>query len=150
MMDTTTPLAKLLDAAVLASAFVFNALVLDADWQSIAIAVGGSVSGSVILAYFRRDPRKVEQLFKVVASAIGGLVLGTVSQEYLRIESQAYRLGLFFIDSMLALVVLRALLSVTEQNAVEIIRGSLQKFLNLRKPAERRYKYRRRIKKDGE
>jgi len=132
-----TPLKTLFDAAVLAAAFIFNAAVLGVEWESIAIALGGSVSGAVILAYFRPEVHLIERVFKVIASAIGGLVLGTVLQEYLVIQSDSYRLGLFFLCSMLALVVLRSLLNFTERNAVEIIRGSLQRFLNLKTPEER-------------
>ena len=128
---------KIHDAAILTIAFVFNALVLDAEWQSLAIAIGGSISGAVILAYFRRDTRRIEQMFKVLASAIGGLVLGTVLQKYLNIESEEYRLGLFFSCSMLSLIVLRSLLSLTENNVAELIRGVLQRVFNLRVETEK-------------
>lgn len=132
-----TPFMKTLDAAILTIAFIWNAFALDAEWQSLMIAIGGSLSGSVILAYFRRDIRKTEQLFKVIASAIGGLVLGTVLQKYLHIEAEEYRLGLFFACSMLALVVLRSLLSLTENNVAELIRGVLQRVFNLRVETEK-------------
>lgn len=137
MMDQHGTFMKLHDAAILTIAFVFNAFVLDAEWQSLMVAVGGSISGAVILAYFRRDTRKAEQLFKVLASAIGGLVLGTVLQRYLHIESEEYRLGLFFATSMLSLVVLRSLLSLTENNVAELIRGVLQRVFNLRVETEK-------------
>lgn len=136
-MIDNTPFMKIFDAAILTIAFIWNAFALDAEWQSLAIAVGGSLSGSVILAYFRRDVRKTEQLFKVIASSIGGLVLGTVLQKYLHIEAEEYRLGLFFACSMLALVVLRSLLSLTENNVAELIRGVLQRVFNLRVETEK-------------
>lgn len=135
---------KILDAAILTVAFMFNALILDAEWESLAIAIGGSLSGSIILAYFRRDSRKVEQFFKVICSALGGLVLGTVLQEYLQIETPGYRLGLFFIASMLSLVVLKSLLSLTEKNSGEIVRGILQRVFNLQLKEE---KTRRRVER---
>ena len=127
-----TPFMKALDACVLFAAFLFNALFLDAEWYQLAIAVGGSASGAVMLAYFRRDTRKSEQFFKVIASSIGGLVLGSVLQEYLHIELPAYRLGLFFVCSMLSLVVLRSLLNLTENNVSDILRQILQRIFNLR------------------
>lgn len=145
MIDNT--FMKIHDAAILTVAFVFNALILDAEWQSLATAVGGSISGAVILAYFRRDSRKVEQLFKVLTSAIGGLVLGTVLQKYLNIESEEYRLGLFFGCSMLALVVLRSLLSLTENNVAELLRGGFQRVFNLRVETE---KVKRRVRHNEE
>ena len=123
---------KVLDAAILTVAFLFNLLAIDPEWQSLAIAVGGSFSGSVVLAYFRRDIQKAEQMFKVIASAIGGLVLGTVLQKYLHIESEEYRLCLFFASGLLSLVVLRALLSLTETNVADLLRSILQRLFNLR------------------
>lgn len=143
----STPMIRIMDAAILTVCFAFNAFMLDADTQSILIAVGGSISGSVILAYFRRDSRILEQFFKVACSSIGGLVLGTVLQEYLHIESSAYRLGLFFTASMLALIVLRSLLSLTENNVAELLRGVLQRFFNLRVESE---KTNRRVRANSE
>lgn len=138
---------KIHDAVILILAFIFNALIIDAAWQDLAIAVGGSVSGSVILAYFRRDNRKFELFLKVMASAIGGLVLGTVLQKYLNIESSEYKLGLFFTTSMLALVILRSLLSLADDNASELLRGLLKRVFNLRVDNE---KVKRRVRRNEE
>lgn len=139
--------SRIVDITIMLSAFLFNAILVDADLQSLGIAVAGSFSGSIILAYFRRDLSRTEMFFKVVASAIGGLILGSVLQKYLHLESSEYRLGLFFVCSMLALAVLRALLQFTERNAVELLRETLQRMLNLKTTAEKpkqRIYYRRR------
>jgi len=132
-----TPIKQLADAAILAVCFAFNAMILDADTQAILIAVIGSISGAVILAYFRRDISKVELFFKVLASSIGGLVLGTVLQEYLHVEPSAYRLGIFFLCGMLALVVLRTLLNFTEKNSADLLRGIVQRVFNLQVKTEK-------------
>lgn len=143
-MIDTAPLSRIIDAFVLTGAFVFNALVLDVETMQLAVAVGGSLSGSMVLAYFRRDLTRFELLFKIIASAIGGLVLGTVLQKYLNIEAAEYRLGLFFFCSMLALVVLRSLLSLTENNVAQMLKGILQRVFNLQLKEE---KTRRRVDK---
>ena len=135
-MDTT-PLSRFFEATLLFVTFVYTSMLLNVDWPSLAIAIGGAFAGAFVLGYFRRDSRKFEQLFKVLASAIGGLVLGTVLQKYLNIESPEYSLGLFFISSMLALAVLRSLLSVTERNAAEVVRNILQRALQLQTKEER-------------
>lgn len=145
-----SPMIKLLDAAILTIAFVFNALVLDADIQNILIAVGGSLSGSMILAYFRRDARKAEQFFKITCSAIGGLVLGTVLQEYFSLEKEAYRLGLFFITSMLALVIMRSMLNLTERNAGELLKDIFQRIFNLQLKEERTRRRVQRLEDENE
>lgn len=145
-----SPMIKLLDAAILTLAFVFNAIVLDADVKNILIAVGGSLSGSMILAYFRRDARKAEQFFKITCSAIGGLVLGTVLQEYFALDKQAYKLGLFFITSMLALVIMRSMLNLTERNAGELIKDIFQRIFNLQLKEERTRRRVERLEKESE
>ena len=142
---------KILDAAILTVAFVFNALVLDADLQSILIAVGGSISGSIILANFRRGIRVVDQMFNVICSAIGGLVLGTVLQEYLHIESPSYRLGLFFAASMLALSILSGIVNVTDRNMPAILKGIIQRLLGLQLETEKvKFRVRRNEEKIAE
>lgn len=142
-MDTT-PLSRLFEAVLLFATFVYTSVLIDAEWRSLFIAVGGSVAGAVMLGYFRRDNRKLEQLFKVIASAIGGLVLGTVLQKYLNIEAEEYRLGLFFVSSMLALVVLRSLLSLTENNVADMLRNIVQRLTGLQTKEE---KTRRRVER---
>lgn len=135
-MDTTY-LTRLFDAVVLCMTFIYTSMLVDADLDSLMIAVGGSVAGAVMLAYFRRDSTKFEQFFKVIASAIGGLVLGTVLQKYFNIEAREYRLGLFFGSSMLAVVVLGSLLSLTENNVSDMLKGVLQRVFNLQLKEER-------------
>lgn len=132
-----TPFMKILDAAILTVAFVFNAFVLDADYQSLMIAIGGSLSGSIILANFRRNLRVVDQIFNVLCSSIGGLVLGTVLQKYLHIEHQEYRLGLFFACSMLALSILSGLVNIADRNMIAILKGIIQRLLGLQLETEK-------------
>lgn len=131
MIAETITSWKVLDFTILAAIFVFNALLLDADLQSILLAILGSISGALILAYYRREHSKQELAFKIFASAIGGLVLGTVLQTYLHIEHPSYVLGLFFTSSMLSLVVLRTLLNFTEQNAVEALKTIVGKWVGV-------------------
>ena len=140
MTIETTPLAKVFDAVLLITVFAFNAVVLEADVASIVVAFLGAISGAIMLAYFRRDTRKLEQLFKVLTSAIGGIVLGTVLGEYLNVQSHAYRLGVFFLSSMLSLVILRSLLHLTEKNATDVLRGALTRALNLKAKEDRQEK----------
>lgn len=138
MSMSMLPANRIFDAVILTAVFVFNSWLLHVDWPNVLIVIIGSLSGAVMLAYFRREARRGETLFKVLAAAIGGLVLGTVFQEYFRIESAAYRLGLFFFCSMLALVVLRAVLASTEKNAADMVKLALQRALGLHTPQEKR------------
>lgn len=136
---------KTIDLIIVLSAFLFNTLLISPSADSFLIAVGGSLTGSIILVYYRREASKWELILKIFTSAIGGFVLGSVLQEYFHIENESYRLALFVVSSMLALTVLRALLNLTEKNSSEIIKAALQRVLGLRIPGERAT--RRRVKK---
>ena len=137
MIDSFS-LTRFIDAVILTAAFAFNAAVLDASLQAIVIAVGGSVSGAIILAYLRQDGRWLEQFFKVATSAIAGLVLGTVGIEYFVITAPAFRLGVFFTSSLLSLVVLRSLLTLTENNIADVLKSLVQRIFNLKTPEEKK------------
>ena len=137
MIDSFS-LTRFIDAVILTAAFAFNAAVLDASLQAIVIAVGGSVSGAIILAYLRQDGRWLEQFFKVATSAIAGLVLGTVVIEYFVITAPAFRLGVFFTSSLLSLVVLRSLLTLTENNIADVLKSLVQRIFNLKTPEEKK------------
>ena len=138
---------KVFDTLILLTAFVFNTAVLGDGSHEIIVAVGGSFSGSVILAYFRRDSRKLEQLFKVAASTIGGFVLGTVSQEYFQLTNVRYQLGLFFCCGMLSLAFLRALLSITERNAAQVCKDVISRLFLVKLETRARHTARRRVKR---
>ena len=142
-MDTT-PLSRFFEATLLFATFLYTSILIDAEWRSLMIAVGGSVAGAVMLGYFRRDARKFEQFFKVFASAIGGLILGTVLQTYFNIEQESYRLGLFSACSFISLVVLRSLLTMTENNVADALRNIVQRLTGLQTKEERT---RRRVEK---
>lgn len=134
--DTSSSL-KVFDALILSAALVFNSAALGVDWQYLAVAVGGSLSGAVILAYFRRDSRKIEQVFKAICASISGMVIGAFIQEHFQIERPQNILAVFFFASLLSLVLLRSLLVITERNAGDILRDALQRLLNLQTRDER-------------
>jgi MFS family permease len=128
---------KLLDAIILTFVFAFNTLLIGVDWQFVAIAVVGSLSGSIVLAYFRRDTRRMEQGLKTLCSSISAVVIGSAIHEYMGVVSLKYDLLLFFCCGLLSLVLLRSLLVVTEKDGLEVLRSVLQRALNLQTSGER-------------
>ena len=141
---------KVFDALILSLTFSFSTLAIGAEAQAVIVAVGGSFSGAVILAYFRRDSRKIEQAFKVACSSVTGLVCGAAIQEYFKFENLKYVLFAYFISGMLSLVILRALLNLSERNAGQICKDLLQRMLNLQikeEEAKRVRQRRRRIRR---
>lgn len=152
---TETLTMKAFDFTILGAAFVFNTLLLGLDWEYVAIAAGGSFSGAIILAYFRRDDRKGEQIFKTLCAAIAGIVTGAAVEEWFDLTNPKATIGLFFMSGLLSLAMLRALLNLTEKNAAEISRSMLQRIFNLKVEEDRRRKRRREhvtneTKKEGE
>lgn len=139
-----TPAMKVFDGIVLLAVFLWNTAVLGIDWHYIAVAVGGSFSGAVILAYFRRDPRKGEQAFKTLSAAVSGIIIGSAIEEYFTLESTKFIVGVFFLSGLLSLAVLRALINLTEQSAGDILKDLLQRVFNLKLPEESERRKRRR------
>lgn len=118
-----------LDTLLLILFFASGALGLDVPSKVVLIALLGSLSGSIVLAYFRRE-KLSEMVFKVMCSSIAGLFLGVGSQEYFQIEKITL-IGLnYFLSSLLSLFILKALVSFTESSALKIIKTIFQKVVS--------------------
>lgn len=130
-MDFRSPIKLFLDAAVIVATFAFNAVMAQVDWPFVAIAIGGSVSGSIVLGYFRRDRRLVEQLFKMACAAISGVVMGAAIDEWLALGNVKFSLGIFFTAGFVSLAVLRATLQLTERHTLELLRDVILRLLGL-------------------
>jgi hypothetical protein len=126
------PFVKMINFILPAITFALTSIGLQIDWHYIALAVGGSFSGSVLLGYFRREKSKYEQIYKVVTSAIGGLIVGSALVTYRRMEEPAYIALAFFICSMLVLIILRTFLSLTETNAATLTTTLIQRVFNIK------------------
>lgn len=112
--------------------FMLTAAGLQIDWHYIALAVGGSVSGSVILSYFRREKSRYEQVYKMLGSAIGGLIVGSAVVSYRQMAEPSYIALAYFICSMLVLIILRTFISLTETNAATLTTTLIQRVFNIK------------------
>jgi hypothetical protein len=122
---------KILDTTVVALTIAWNALiVLPPDIEPFAIALGGSFSGAMTLIYFRREISRFEMFLKSLVSTLAGFVLGSVTQEYLHLETRAYRLGLFYLVGMVSVAICRAVLATTENNAGEVCRAAMLRLIS--------------------
>lgn len=130
-MTNQSPTKLLIDVALIAFTFLFNATVADVNWPFIAIAVGGSVSGSIVFGYFRRDKRFIEQLFKMACAAISGIVIGAAADEWLNTANPKFSLAVFFTAGFVSLAVLRATLQITERHTLIIMRNLILRLLGL-------------------
>jgi hypothetical protein len=139
-METATPrrpvsapttTMKVIETLVFTAIYAFISYVLGAEWTYYVIAFGGSFSGSIVLAYFRREPQVWEAALKIGCSTICGIIGGSVAQEYLQVLNPKYIVGLFFLCSLISLVILKALLSLTERNAGDICQRIIVRIFNV-------------------
>lgn len=130
--DTGGQIVKMLNFILPTFSFILTAAGLQIDWHYIALAVGGSVSGSVILSYFRREKSRYEQVYKMLTSAIGGLIVGSAVVSYRLMEVPSYIALTYFICSMLVLIILRTFISLTETNAATLTTTLIQRVFNIK------------------
>jgi hypothetical protein len=92
----------------------------------------GAISGSFVLSYFSRV--RVDfwgKVAKSLTSAIASLFIGGVIVEYFQIEKLTYISFVFFTGSLLALVLLKALIDFAEKNATNLIVVFFKKFISI-------------------
>jgi hypothetical protein len=128
---------QMFNFALPALSFALTSFGLGIDWHYVALAVGGSVSGSVLLSYFRREKSRYEQLYKMVTSAIGGLIVGSAFIRYREMVEPSYIALAYFICSMLVLIILRTFLSLTEKNAATFTTTLIQRVFNIKLDGEK-------------
>jgi len=139
-MDYSSLVLKMVNFIIPVFSFVLTAIGLEVDWYYVALAIGGSVSGSVMLSYFRREKSRYEQIYKMLTSAIGGLIVGSAVVTYYGMMVHPYIALTFFMCSMIVLVILRTFLSLTETNAITLTTTLIQRIFNIKldTPEEKR------------
>lgn len=133
MSSTMTFLGKYLHISFMFALLFVDAVLLDLDTAQIAVALIGTLSGAFVLTYYRKELSWKDRILKILASALGGMFVGTALNTYLghigtERDNLSYAGVVWFIASFLVLVVLRALLSVTEKNASGVVTTIAKKF----------------------
>ena len=136
IIETDNVMKIFIDMLLLFVILIGGVVGLDLPAQVVVTALSGSVAGSLVLTYFQRESW-LEMVFKVTCSSLSGLFCGAFCQEYLKLEKIAYIGFNYFLASLLSLVVLRALLSTTEKNAVGWVKESVQRVFNLQTKEEK-------------
>lgn len=122
-----TMVGKYLHISFMFALLFFDAVLLDLDKAQIAVALIGTLSGAFVLTYYRKELTWTDRILKMLASALGGMFVGTALNTYLGYigtkedDNLAYAGVIWFISSFLVLIILRALLSVTEKNASGVV-----------------------------
>jgi hypothetical protein len=130
-MNNQSPIKIFIDAFIVLATFVFNAAIANVNWPFIAIAIGGSLSGSIVFGYFRRDKKLTEQIFKITCAAISGVVIGAAADEWVNTGNPKFSLAVFFISGFVSLALLRATLQITERQTLTILRDVISRILGL-------------------
>lgn len=126
----------LADAIFMLTLYIGGALTLDLELRSVIVIVLASLSGAVVLSYFRRDRDYREIFYKSACAAICGLVCGAAIARYFQIEHVEYIIINYFLSALLSLFFIRGLLYVTEQNATNVLLVFLQRVLNTQTKTE--------------
>lgn len=126
MNNVTMSIWKYFHVSFMFALLFFDAVLLDLDQAQIAVALIGTLSGSFVLTYYRKELTWTDRILKMLASALGGMFVGTALNVYLGYigtakDNLAYAGVVWFLSSFLVLVILRALLSVTEKNASGVV-----------------------------
>lgn len=131
MLFTIKMLRFLLDAILLTGLLMADTVILNTDQQHIAVALLGSMSGCVVLLFYRRERTYKEAALKAVTAGLGGVVLGAMLERYFQVTVIEYTLGLFFFSSLLCLIFYKMLLSFTESNIGNIFSVVVGRMLNI-------------------
>lgn len=123
--NTNLLLNKIFNVLFMLSLYVANILTLlfiaDINYEYLIAALVGSISGAAVLGYFRRDNTFWEKIIKLICSSISGGIIGAAINRYYEITYFEYLITIFFISSFSSLIILRAVLILTEKNAGTII-----------------------------
>lgn len=125
------------DILLLTALYIGGAFALNTEVVYIATIALASISGSVVLAYFKRDRDRKEIFFKSAAAAMCGLVIGAIITRRYEITATEYVIGVYFFASLLSIFVIKGMLAFTEQNAADIVRNILQSLFRLRIEGEK-------------
>lgn len=114
-----------------AASFTLTSLGLEIDWYYIFLAVGGSLGGSMLLAYFRREKSWFEATYKVAMAAVAGLIVGSVVVRYRSMIDPAYIAAVYAASAMLMLFFARTVVGFAESNAGKITTTIFQRVFSI-------------------
>lgn len=114
-----------------AISFVMTSLGLEVDLRYILLAIGGSLAGSFILSYFRREKSLFDAAYKIIVAAVAGLISGGVINKYYAITEAEYVAGVYALCACLVLFFMRSVVGLAESNAGTIVTTIFQRVLNV-------------------
>jgi len=129
--ETQASVMKSFYLLLCATSFALTSVGLEIDWHYIFLAVGGSLGGSMLLAYFRREKSWFEATYKVGMAAVAGLIVGSVIVKYRGMIDAEYIAAVYAASAMLMLFFARTIVGFAESNAGKITTTIFQRVFNI-------------------
>lgn len=125
-------LMKLFNLLLAAISFGLAALGLEIDVQYVALVIGSTIAGSLLLGFYRPERTFVERLKKIAMASLAGLIFGSAIVSWRMIEMPAFISLTYCMTSMLVLIFLRTLVGLTETNAGTLTTTLIQRIFNVK------------------
>src|SRR3954468_9270165 len=109
LTDNSTLPMKILNFTLPTATFWLTAVGLAIDWQYVALVIGSTLAGSLLLGFYRPEKTFAARLYKIAMSVVAGLVFGSGFVAWRQLEHPANIAMAYCITSMLALIFLRTI-----------------------------------------
>ena len=130
-LEAHSALMKTLYLSLSGLSMVLTSLGLEVDVRYIFLAIGGSLAGSFILSYFRREKSWFDASYKLIVSAVAGLISGGILVKYYGYTEAEYIAGIYALCACLVLFFMRSVVGVAESNAGTIVTTVFQRVFNI-------------------
>lgn len=123
---------KMFNLLLAAISFGLAALGLEIDVQYVALVIGSTVAGSLLLGFYRPEKTFVERMKKIAMASLAGLIFGSAIIAWREITTPAFVSLTYCMTSMLVLIFLRTLVGLTETNAGTLTTTLIQRIFNVK------------------
>lgn len=125
-------LVKAFNLFLAAISFGLTALGLEIDVKYVALVIGSTFAGSLLLGFFRPEKSFGDRMRKIGMAQVAGLIFGSVIVEWRGMVSPSYIAGTYCTTAMVALIFLRSLVGLTESNAGNLTTTLIQRIFNVK------------------
>lgn len=158
MIDSLYFIYKMMFAQIFKVLFFISLLIIEVLFFNIDAnyafrAVIGALVGGLVLNYFdvsKPNHQKITWLdatIKILLSSLSSLFLTPAVIKYFQVQDLDYVGVSYFLMSLVALVILKALYSLTEKNAKDVIINIFSRTLNIETKPQQKERFRKQLNK---
>jgi hypothetical protein len=129
--DASPTAMKILNYILPTVSLWLTAVGLDVNAAYIALALAASGAGSLFLSYYRPEKTFGRMVSKMLLSTLAGLIFGTAIVQWRQVETYSFAAVVYCLVSLLALMFLKSVVGVGEQNADSITKTVLQRIFQI-------------------